>query len=576
MSFVSPLEVVAIGPSQSGARLFRFDGRVHVAAISKLRLKLVPMGTMTAAAPPAIDPVSDAVPFRPGADILFFGAAHTFSSEPVARTSVRLALLSPIVPGGPFSNAVVLVDKTIEVVGPRTATKGWPTVPPSGFTTLSVGYENAYGGPRYEANPAGTGHEADGQGRVRLPCLAYPKDAAAVHEPAGFGPIPPAWLARKRLLAPNVLATVAQPRPELVSNMDFRYFHSAPIDQRTAYLRGDEWLYLEHLSPIAERFFTQLPSLRATAAVRMPRGETQPVRMHIDTLYIDGEAGIVDVIARGSFAIESEADLRWLKLLAGFELGTRGVVVIEEARPAQQQQQRSRDFTMIMEPGAEAADRGDKREGTMILEPPEGPLRERGTMIIEQPAAQASALPFVGARRPPPPAPPPPAPPPPDEEAPPLTVLPSAFENRTLVVERPPPSTSAPFKLARAGTKPRKKAEIPGAPWGPVPSRKPLPASESLVTTSSPDDSFDEEIEELLKKREEETAPPPEEPPKLAVPPPPPAEEKKKDEKKDGKGPWRNFPEDTAPVAVPKKPATPKVTSRSNVKKSLYDRFRKG
>jgi len=477
MTIVSAVPVTCIGPVRALARLFRYDGRLHVVAIAKTRLVFVADGPMRTQLPPDITS-REAVPYRPAADVTFSGLVHVRGGKPSPHTVARLAILRPRTVGGALENAETLLNKTLR---------------------------------------------------------AFEVD--------GFGPLPSS--ARHALLPVEERASVDAPMPQLQSTMNFAYFHRAPTDQRTAHLRGDEWVWLERLHPSIERFASQLPVLHATGAIRVAQAET-PFQMRIDTLAIDGESAWCDLLARGSFAITSEADLEYIRVIAGFE-PVRSAS--EEAAPpadeaVTQIQRKRRDATMILE--------APRERGTMILEPAPLP-RERGTMILE-PAADPSRAPvrrastvILEAE---------------EEEPGPLTVMASALDERT-VSDTDAPATRAPFQLIKAGPpRSRKNSDIPGAPWASRPAPSATPVRDASFRTLDPDDAEAAALE--LKARlaaDAEKKPAPESTKK-------PASKKA--------ATWRNLPEDEA--AAPEVPAAPKIkvgAPTAAVKQSIYDRFRK-
>ncbi|MFO0546853.1 MAG: DUF2169 domain-containing protein [Polyangiaceae bacterium] len=523
MSKTQVVTAVPFGPVRALARPLLFGGRLHVVAIAKTRLTLVPEGAARAFEPPTLELTdvvdrrtgvcsapSDAAPYKVSADVTFTGFVHSFSKRPIARTTARLAIVQPERRGGPIDGGLTLIDKTLEIVGPRHATSSWPNAQPTTFTKLAVSYDHAFGGPNYELNPVGTGKDADPRGRIHLPCISYPADAVQVFEPAGFGPIPATWPARTALLPPDGAAVLARDIPDLHTGFDFNFFQAAPPDQRIAYLRGDEWIYLERLNPVLEHFASRLPNLEPRATVRLADGTEESFELNIDGLHIDGEAATCDVTARGTFALAPELELSRISIEVGFDVeGVRSAPSRAKDRP-----QNAAMVTVPLEPaaprraGTMVIEMSAPKPGTMILEP-EPPRREQprraGTMLIEQgkPAPvkpQQRRLPTVIME---------------DEEsvddrptivarkpvagagAPRATMLiePSSLE-QTGTVDTPPPSTRAPFRLAppRADSS-KLGADIPGAPWArdAAPFRIPKPVLDPTMSTLPLDsDTFDE------------------------------------------------------------------------------------
>lgn len=487
MGFASPVALATIGPAVVGARLFLLDGRLHIVAIAKASFAFVADGPMRPLEPSrlvagdkpdarsgGILAASDTVPFRPGADITFVGCAYTPSRVPATSTSVRLAVVQPSLHGG-VEGGTTLVDKTLDVVGPRTVTASWPNAAPTAFTKLPIGYDLSLGGPKDPMNPIGIGREPDARGRLRLPCLAYPPDAPAVYEPVGLGPLASTWPVRRSLLSEEGLSSIERATPELLTGFDLSFFHAAPADQRTLFLRGDEWVYLERLHVGVERIASQLPNLHAVGRIHLPGGVEQPLAMRIDTLAIDGERARCDVVARGSFAIASQDDLRSIGVTVGFELPSEvsdeptvekvPTLVIEVETPAGSPQGRARDESKPRSKRGSVSwggKPGARKGTTTTVRVPDHKksVGKSTTLVMEpQPPPRATSQgPLPDYALPPIPVP---LPLPPHmqagggmETAPP-TVLPSGFathghshEHITAVLELPP-STNAPFKIAK-------------------------------------------------------------------------------------------------------------------------------
>lgn len=88
-------------------------------------------------------------------------------------------------------------SKSVRVFGRRVWTErsGDPISTPAPFVSMPLGWENAFGGAEYEKNPVGRGFKSP-----ELPNLEYPnallRSKRDRPEPAGFGPINPAWPGR--------------------------------------------------------------------------------------------------------------------------------------------------------------------------------------------------------------------------------------------------------------------------------------------------------------------------------------------------------------------------------------------
>lgn len=496
----APIDVTVRGPARAATRLFRYDRRLHVVVIVKTRLHFVPEGMMRAEVPLEIG-VSDA-------------------ADQLAAESLEAAEFVPYRPAA---------DITFRG---RCYVQGEIKAPPKTVARLVI------------LRPDSAEGTLEGAETLLNKSLC-------AFELENFGPR--SFRDRLEALPPIERAQANAPTPDLWTAMDFGFFHAAPPDQRTHFLRGDEWIWLEKLHPHIERVASRLPLLQPVGALRLPF-ELKRFPMRIDTLTIDGDRGCCDVLARGSFAISSEAELKRVRLVAGFELDPSAV---EEAAP------RTQVVRMPQAPPAPMVK--PKREMTMLLEPPVPVSSERTsdrrTMILEDmPAFVAPAprrAPTVLLEMEPAPAATVVAP----EDVAPITVSPSAIEDR---LDEEPPATRAPFQVAKGRTV-RRSSDIPGSPWAKQPA-PPAPAFrfESRDTFALADDD---------QTRDGETVPAPAPIPPAPAPKP---EEKKADPPAPPKDPWRKLPEDMPAPPKPPAPPPPKVGIASEaMKKSHYQRLRR-
>lgn len=546
---------------------FRHAGRLHVTAIAKVALDLVPDGPARFAGAPAIaerdllDPrtrvalePSDLTPVLGRTDVTFNGHAYAMGRAAVTSMGTRLAIVRPQRAGGPLEGGVTLMDKALRVVGPRVVTRGWPNAKPETFNAMPITYALALGGPGDPANPAGIGRP-DAQGRTRLPCIENVDPSAA--EPAGYGALAADWPIRAQRLSASARAELGERVPNLPADTDFSFFHAAPVDQRVDFLRGDEWIYLEGLHPKLTRLATRLPGIVGRAQVVSEGGATSPLALRADALRIDGDRARCVIVYRGTFALERDADLGRIAVASGVTFFGQSPdwPVIEFARRAS---------TMLIElpavPPANAADRDvapDSDDGrTMLLSPESADRRLRG-------AAPTTARAIE---------------PEPEVEAAPPSVLPSSFERKgTLVLEvEAAPSTRAPFRIANAPVAPpAPAAPIDGAPWG-----KPLPRIDAGVGKKS---TF-KGTQPIPHLREESTSDvttlPPADPPVQTEPPvalaaptrkpvEPPAQ--RVSPPIQNASPWRK-PEDEATAAAVAQPVAPQPPKPQ---KSMYERFKR-
>src|SRR5262245_28251362 len=212
------LPLVAALPGATAAIVaWRSRGQLHVTVIVKATFAFVPDTDMSRVEPQPIlraevyhghDPgrsvrfSSDLAPYLGRADVLFTGYACAPPPAPAQRMTVRMAL---------FDGQRAILDKAIQVQD-----KG-------GFTQMPLVYERATRGIDAEDNPLGVEPGAD------EPNLVDPRDP---RRPAGFGPIPRAFPARKRLLGATPRKELEAPIADMPEGFDWSYFQAAPVDQR--------------------------------------------------------------------------------------------------------------------------------------------------------------------------------------------------------------------------------------------------------------------------------------------------------------------------------------------------------
>jgi uncharacterized protein YjbI with pentapeptide repeats len=234
---------------------------------------------------------SDFAPFKPRADILLVGACHVPKGGAVRSCRVGLEVGS--------------LRKTLLVVGDRQWMRERLETRPSDpvpFTTMPIGYDRAFGGIGFEANPLGRGFDRTLLPNVEDPrrLLESPND---LPEPAGFGPISRSWPQRARLAGSYRDPWRRERWPWPPEDFDWSYYNAAPRDQQIdGYLVGNERIALEHLCPEAERLETSLPGIRPQVfLVEQSNGTGRFVEaaLQLDTLWIDAENATLVLLWRG-------------------------------------------------------------------------------------------------------------------------------------------------------------------------------------------------------------------------------------------------------------------------------------
>ncbi|HEY1694696.1 MAG TPA: DUF2169 domain-containing protein [Polyangiaceae bacterium] len=242
----------------------------------------------------AIVHASDFADFKPKADVLLRGTCHPGGGRSAKECSARFAV-------GDWS-------KTLRVFGRRVWTDRPfdPISEPVPFQSMPIVYENAFGGPRFEGNPVGRGHEA-----AELPTVesvATPlRSRRDAPEPAGFGPLSPYWPRRRGKVGKDYGQSWRKTRaPFYASDFDWSHFNAAPEDQQIPYLRGDEKLEFEFVHPDTARFVTALPGLRPRVLCRRTDGYTAELTMNLDTLIADLDASRLVLLWRGLVPVSDD------------------------------------------------------------------------------------------------------------------------------------------------------------------------------------------------------------------------------------------------------------------------------
>ncbi len=266
---------------------------------------------------------SDMVGYKPVADIIINATAHAPGGKPAPSWIVGVRV----------SDAKgKRAEKVLRVFGPRFWVPkwkralsdeekrewrkhrdlfiGWELSEPEPILSLPIRYEYAYGGvlqtgiddsgeatfETFEHNPIGRGmidrEWTDHTKPQPAPQIEFPSepitDPYKRYYPAGFGPIPPAWLPRRPLGGTFDKAWLDNVWPKWPKDYDFAYNNSA-ASYLTAdgFLEGDIALHLANLHPAR-------PQWVLTIADQMPfviaETEDEMQTFHrpaLDTVYLD-------------------------------------------------------------------------------------------------------------------------------------------------------------------------------------------------------------------------------------------------------------------------------------------------
>jgi uncharacterized protein YjbI with pentapeptide repeats len=274
---------------------------------------------------------SDYAFHKPSADFLVVGHFHAPQAEPVKASEVAVGL----------DNRTLRVS----VIG-RRRWVGVGHLPDANqaepFTSLPLRWEYAFGGPGHTHNPIGTGYvspeslakETNKPRDFAREPLEMPRIERADKplayldqplDPVCFAPRARTWPVRRNLIGPCDERWLKTRWPWFPESFDARYFQAAmPGLQQREYLRGDEMLRFKHMHPSIPDYQTQLPGVKALAAVQRKGAagllQTEAVPMHLDTLWVDMDGLVAHLVWRGACAVKdadaSDLAYAWVGLEA--------------------------------------------------------------------------------------------------------------------------------------------------------------------------------------------------------------------------------------------------------------------
>lgn len=284
-----PVAVVPVGWVACATTLWRAKGRLHVTVVVKARFQLVHGGEMIPIVPEPVRPeLGELAPYLTQADVVL-SAAHAYprSATPAPALAVRLAVF----------REWAVIDKSL-LVYPADET-GRRAHAVTGKIPVVVGPRGA--------------SEAPG-------ILVNPNEAS---RPGSLGPLAAEAPERVKLLGEHPVPIAARGICEIPDMFPWSYFQVAPADQRTSFLRGDEWVVLDGLDRELPRLQSRLPRALSQVYVYPPGlagGSSFPVHMEADQLSIDVDRRECSMLWRGSFPVADEVSARSLILAAGVAL----------------------------------------------------------------------------------------------------------------------------------------------------------------------------------------------------------------------------------------------------------------
>lgn len=218
----------------------------------------------------------DFADFKLNAEVLLRASCHTPGGKPLTECPVRASV-------GAWS-------KVLRVIGPRLYSdtgRGAVASSPLPFT-MPITYANSFGGPGYAKNPAGKGASTR-----ELPTIEAPGQAARSPadrlDPAGFGPISPAWPQRSEKVGKNYGKAYKETRaPYYSDDFDWELFQRGagrPAAPGVLARRRGDLLY-EYASRRRLRCRPACPPSASASLPSTPSGRFREVPMALDTLAI--------------------------------------------------------------------------------------------------------------------------------------------------------------------------------------------------------------------------------------------------------------------------------------------------
>lgn len=252
---------------------------------------------------------SDFAYFKPRADLLLVGKCNAPGGRPAP------SCLATFQVGDQPHSIAVFGDRLWKrnAIGFRNPTDPLP------FQSMDLRYEKSYGGQGFGNNPAGKGfaqvEDETGTAVFPLPNLEDPLqliDSPRAHpQPVGFGPLSRNWNQRREKIGTYTSSYAKQRWPWFPEDFDWSYFNSAPPEMQASYLRGDERLYFENLHPQHAQYEAWLPGKRIRCFVSKSDDQADAAGfaeapMKLDTLWVDMEAGQLELVWRGWVETSSE------------------------------------------------------------------------------------------------------------------------------------------------------------------------------------------------------------------------------------------------------------------------------
>ena len=242
---------------------------------------------------------------KPRVEVLVVGDVCAPRNDPVRHLLMNLEL-------GPIQKRIVAFGRRWWRYGPD----GPVMSEPEPFERVRLGWENAFGGPGFAANPLGKGIDARKLMSQRIPAeLPQIETPASLilnidHHPApaGLGPRPEDAPGRIGFAGTYDEAWLRDGFPGHAKDFDWRYYNTACPDQQTdVELTGNERYRLTGMHPDHAEFQGRLPGFRVRAFARQVEAFIE-LPMRCDTVWFFPNAAMGMVLFRGGLVVQdSEA-----------------------------------------------------------------------------------------------------------------------------------------------------------------------------------------------------------------------------------------------------------------------------
>ncbi|MDK2124528.1 DUF2169 family type VI secretion system accessory protein [Parachitinimonas caeni] len=240
-------------------------------------------------------------PLKLATDVMITGTAHAPQGKPATEWKVGLKMGDD--------------SRNLHLTGPRWWLKdknNWKLSKPSPMSALPLSYDYAQG--RRDAG-CGLGSFAHNRTGMGWYTLAERKEAKKLAAPqiewdekrvsvidrftqlAGFAPVAPNWWARAIYAGAKPCEV---PCKKLESDFDFNFYSQANPALRFNFLKGDEAITLEGMSPQGPQVW-RLPGDRPHLLLHERAGGQRPQAMRLDTVLIENDRNRLTLIWRAVY-----------------------------------------------------------------------------------------------------------------------------------------------------------------------------------------------------------------------------------------------------------------------------------